>query len=215
MRDPGIEQLREILEDDRLHLAIAQILDLEMNDDRSLLMVNVNVFPENIEMVAKMSWEAVGPDAGDFQFPSKNDMVIVGFIDGHEDDAFIIRRLTSKEDKIPIQAVTGDKVSRSLAGKRNHLLSDTELLLGRGGADPTEQLVLGNVFQTAYSSHLAELSKQADTSSKHTHIGNLGYYTASPDLASDFSAVKSAVDAIKASPVDDLEILSDLSKTEK
>lgn len=215
MRDPGLEELREIFQDDKLHMAIATVLDLELLPDRSVLMVSVNVFPENIEMVARMSWEAVGPDAGDFQFPSKNDLVLVGFMDGEEDEAFVIRRLTSKEDKIPVQAITGDKVSRALTGQKNHVLSDTNVLLGRGGADPTEALVLGNVFQAAYSSHLAELSKQADTSSKHTHIGNLGYYTAPPDLASDFSAVKSAADAIKASPVDDLEILSDLSRTEK
>ena len=110
-------------------------------------------------------------------------------------------RLTSKVDLIPIQAVDGSTVMRSLAGKKIHVLSDTKILFGKGGADPTEPLVLGSIFQTAYSSHL-------DETIKHKHIGNLGFFTAPPDNASAFTA-------IKAAPVDDGAMLSDLTFTEK
>lgn len=201
MKSSGLEELRELLSDDRLLMSLGLVQDLELLEDRSLLYVTVLLVPEELKIVAKMSWEAVGPDAGDFQFPSKNDLVIVGFMDGHQDSAYVLRRLTSKEDTIPLQASTGDKVSKALAGKKSHLLSDTEVLLGRGGADPTEPLVLGDIFKTAYSEHL-------DIDSRHMHIGNLGYNTAPPTEASEYLA-------IKASPVDDSEMLSDLSKTEK
>lgn len=201
MKSAGLEELRELFADDRLMMSLALVNDIDLLDDRSLLYVTVTLVPDEIEIVAKMSWDAVGPDAGDFQFPSKNDLVIVGFMDGHQDNAYVLRRLTSQEDKIPVQAVSGDKVSRALAGKKNHLLSDTEVLLGRGGDDPTEPLVLGHVFQTAYSEHL-------DIDSRHQHIGNMGYNTFVPNEEAEYKAVK-------ASPVDDSAMLSDLSKTEK
>jgi hypothetical protein len=47
-----------------------------------------------------------------------------------------------------------------------------------------------------------------DETAKHKHIGNLGYLTAVPDNAVEFQT-------LKASPVDDVAMLSDLSKTEK
>ena len=215
MKNLDIESFKKMMTDDLLDLSVGTIQSLDLASDRSALFVRVKLLMDDIEINARMSWESVGADSGHFQFPVINDLVIVGYVDGHEDSAFVVRRLTTSSNKIPIQAIGGDMVNRSLAGKQNHVLSDTAVLLGRGGADPTEQIVLGNVFQTAYSSHLGELSKQADTSSKHKHIGNMGFFTAPPDLASDFSSVKSAAEAIKASPVDDSGILSDLSKTEK
>jgi hypothetical protein len=118
------------------------------------------------------------------------------------DSAFVLKRLTSKEDQIPLQAMDGSTVIKSINGKKNHILSNTAIFLGRGGsADPTEPLVLGNVFTTAYSHDLQQTAI-------HKHIGNLGYFTAVPDNAQEFLD-------LKASPVDDKAILSDLSKTEK
>lgn len=215
MRPPDIEAFREMLSDDRLHLAIGTIAKLELATDRSVLRVRVNIFPEQLEMVCRMTWDHTGPDAGIFGFPVIDDLVMVGFVDGHEDEAFVLKRLTSKVDKIPLQAVSGDSVIRALGGKKSHLLSDTTILLGRGGSDPAQPLVLGTVFKTAYSLHLAESSKQADESSKHMHIGNMGYLTTVPDNAAAFTAVKGAVDAIKANPVDNSDMVSDLSFTEK
>ena len=164
MKVPGLEELREILSDDRLHLAVGTVLSLELASDRAFLKVSVNVLPEETEMVCRMTWDAVGPNAGSFQFPSLNDMVMVGYLDGDEDEAFVLRRLTSKVDKIPIQAIDGHMVHRALGGKKLYLVSDTDIQLARGDADATEQLLLGNVFKTAYSSDL-------DATSKHKHIG--------------------------------------------
>ena len=94
----GLENLREIFADDRLNLAIGVIKQLSVADDRSYLKAMVSIFPDEINMVCSMSWEAVGPNCGIFQFPSVNDMVIVGYLDGSENDAYIVRRCTSKED---------------------------------------------------------------------------------------------------------------------
>ena len=196
----NLSELAEIFDDGKLHLAVAKIEQLEVAADRSVLRCMTRILPDDIRMVASMSWEAVGPNAGIFQFPSVNDLVIIGYLDGHENDAFVLKRLTSKEDNIPIQALAGHLVLKTLAGKKNFVNSDTEINLTRENPG-NERLVLGDTFKTAYSTHL-------DTDAKHKHIGNLGYYTDIPDLAADY-------EAIKASPVDDALMLSDLSKTEK
>jgi len=201
MTIPGLEELREILRDDRLNLAIGNILALEMARDRSVLRARVNLFPELIEIVCKVSWDSVGPEAGVYQIPSVNDMVIVGFIDGHEDEAFILRRLSSIEDKIPLAATEGNLVLRALRGTSTFLNSDTEINLTRGDNSGDERIVLGDTFKEAYSAHL-------EIDSRHGHIGNMGFNTLPPNEASEYIA-------IKTSPIDDDLFLSDLSRTEK
>lgn len=189
------------MSDNALHLAYGTIAALDLTADRSVLRVRVTIFPEQMDVIAKMTWEQVGPNAGIFGFPAVNDLVLVAFADKNMDQAFVIKRMTSLEDKIPIQAVDGATVVRALAGKKAHLISDTAILLGRGGTDPTQPLVLGTVFKTAYS-------KDLDETAKHKHVGNIGYLTFVPDNAAEFVT-------LKASPVDDTLMLSDISKTEK
>jgi hypothetical protein len=196
----NLEELKQILGDDSLHIGVGKIMQLEVASDRSVLRCIVLLLPDNIKMVARLTWDAVGPDAGVFQFPSINDLVLVGFVNGNEQEAFVLRRLTSKEDKIPVQALAGHTVVKALAGKKNFINSDTEINLTREGPG-NERLVLGDTFKTAYSEHLG-------IDEIHTHIGNLGYPTFPPDQAAQYAA-------IKASPVDDALMLSDLSKTEK
>lgn len=195
-----LELLKEIFQDERVHLKVGLILDLEVEPDRSVLRASVSLLPEGTEIIARVSWDLVGPDAGIFQFPSKNDLVMVAFTDGHEDNAFIIRRLTSKVDKIPMQAINGHLVLRALSGTKTFLNSDTEVHLTRDG-EGDEALVLGNTFKEAYSAHL-----QIDAT--HGHIGNLGYNTSPPAEMQDYLDIKD-------SPVDDESMLSDLAKTEK
>jgi hypothetical protein len=197
----GFEDLRHLFKDDRLLLTIGLVKQMHTAEDRSVLKVKVLTLPDNLNMICKMSWNAVGPDAGIFQFPSIDDLVIVGYLDGNENEAYVISRVTSKTDKIPMQALDGHLVLRTLAGKKAWVTSDTGVRLSRGNTEPTERLMLGDVFKTAYS-------KDLDETAKHKHIGNLGYLTAVPDNAVEFTT-------LKASPVDDAEMLSDLSKTEK
>ncbi len=196
-----LEALREVFRDHRLHIAIAKIKQISVAQDRSVVRVLVSVFPEQREIVAKMSWEAVGPESGFFQMPVINDLVLVGMVDGDEESAFVLKRLTSKEDKVPLRAVDGDLVAKALTGKRVWVTSSDKVYLSRGDAEPTENLVLGKVFQTFMSTFLEKYIA-------HMHIGNLGYYTAPPDNASD-------VTSLKADPIDNDGVLSDLSFTEK
>ena len=195
-----LEELREVFKDDRLHMTLALVKQLEVAADRSVLRVKCTVLPDNHSIIAKMSWDAVGPEAGVFQFPSVNDLVIVAYMDGDVDQAFIVRRCTSKEDKLPLQAVDGHLVLKGLAGKKTYLVSDTLINLTRGG-EGDEQNMLGNTFKAAYSEHL-------EIDSLHDHIGNMGYNTTPPNQTLDYLA-------IKASPVDDDLMLSDLVKLEK
>jgi hypothetical protein len=201
MGPADLEAFRSFFSDQSVHIAIAKITGLALATDRSVLRVKVDIFPEMEPAVARMTWDQTGPNAGIFGFPVVNDLVLIAFADRDPDQAFVIRRLTSREDCIPLQAIDGHTVVRALAGKKAHLLSDTAVLLGRGGDDPTEPIVLGNVFKAGYS-------KDLDETAKHKHIGNLGYYTSVPDNAAEFLSIKS-------SPVDDNAMLSDLSKTEK
>mgnify|MGYP000910463729 CR=1 FL=1 len=196
-----IEELREIFEDRRLIMSLALVRQLEVAKDRSVLRVKCTLVPDNVNIVARMSWSAVGPDAGVFQFPSINDLVIVGYVDGDENQAYVISRCTSKEDKLPLQVDGGHLVMRGLSGKKTYIISNQEIQLCRGGADATEKAVMGTTFQAAYSQHL-----QVDAT--HTHIGNLGYQTTAPNEFMDYLDIKS-------SPVDDGEMLSDLIKVEK
>lgn len=200
-RGLDLESIREILADNKVHLALGVITQLSLAPDRSVLRVMVKIWPENREIVARMTWESVGPDAGTFTFPVVNDLVLVACPDGEQEEALVIRRLTSKEDRIPVQAATGDTVVKAINGKRNHVLSDTMILLGRGTGDATENIPLGQVLKGLMSAFLA-------ATAAHKHIGNLGFLTAPPDNASEF-------DALKASPVEDEAMLSDLSFTEK
>ena len=196
----NLAELREVFDNGKLHLAVGTIVQLEVAADRSVLRCMVRILPDDRRMVASMSWEAVGPEAGIFQFPSVNDLVIVGYLDGHENEAFVLSRCTSGEDKIPIQALGGHTVIKALSGKKSFINSDTEINLTR--EDPgNEPLVLGATFKAAYSEHL-------DIDAKHQHLGNLGYYTSVPITESEYVA-------IKASPVDDNLMLSDIAKTEK
>lgn len=210
-----IEDLKQVLKDERVHICVGIITKLYLADDRSYLKCRVTVFPEQRPIIATMTWDAVGPDAGDFTFPVVNDMVLIAQAEGDDDQAYIIKRLSSREDKIPQIATGGDKVHRSITGKKYWNVSDTRINLSRGETEPTENLVLGQVFKAFASSLLAELKLHAQNNADHKHIGNLGFYTTVPDNASDHLSRKNNYDTLKSSPIDDQAILSDLSFTEK
>jgi hypothetical protein len=215
MQGFDLESLRRVFEDKKLHIVIGRVTQLSIADDRSFLKCMVSVWPEEREIVTRMTWESVGPDAGIFHFPVVGDLVLVAFAEGDDDQAFVVRRLTSKEDTIPERATEGHSVIRSLAGKQAWLTSDTKVLVSRGDTEPTENFVLGQQLKTLLSDLLTELKTLCTTLSTHTHIGNLGYPTSAPVQASAISASGTEFDNQKASPVNDEEILSDLAFVEK
>lgn len=207
--------LKEMLKDDSRHIAVGIIKSIDLAADRSFLKCLVRILPENIEYVARMTWDSIGSGSGSMTFPNPNDVVLVAFADGDEDSCYVIKRLSTKEDKIPVQATTGDSVIVSKDGKRTWIVSDTKIYLAKGESEPTEPLVLGNVLKTLLSDILAELADLSEKLSQHKHLGNLGYPTSAPDLSAAFLAKQSAFLEMKSSPVDDSEILSDISFTEK
>jgi hypothetical protein len=211
----GFQEIKEMLKDDSLHVCIAQVKKLHLAEDRSFLKLTVMVFPEQRNIIATMTWDSVGPDSGDIVFPAVDDMVLVVQANGDDDQAYVIKRLTSKSDKIPQIAITGDKVQRTLSGKKFWNISDTRINLSRGETEPTENLVLGQIFKQFASELLASLKLNAQNDADHIHIGNLGYYTFKPNLESEFLNRKEEYDTLKTSPIDDEAVLSDLSFTEK
>lgn len=213
--NPDLALLKAMLKDDSRHIAIGIIKSIDLAADRSFLKCLVKIFPENIEYVARMTWDSIGSGSGSMTFPNPNDMVLVAFADGDEDSCYIIKRLSTKEDQIPIQAVTGDSVLISKDGKRSWLISNEKIFLAKGENEPTEPLVLGNVLKTLLSDILDKLADLADKLSQHKHLGNLGYPTSAPDLSAAFTAMYSFFLELKASPVDDSAMLSDISFTEK
>lgn len=198
----NLEELRTIMNDNKIHLAIGQITKLMMATDRSVLRVKVAVLPEMREIIARVSWSAVGESAGFFQLPEVNDLCLLGVADGDEETPFVLTYLTNRTDKIPETALDGSMVAKSRAGKKLWLQSDTRANIAKGDAEPTEPLVLGNVVKQVLADFL-------DKVSTHTHPnGNMGAPTGPPVEAADFVAIKTG-------QVDNGNILSDFAFTEK
>lgn len=159
-----IETFKELLRDpNELHLAIGKIKKLGVASDRSVLRVQVSIMPEEREIIAMMTWETVGIDAGDFRFPKVDDLVLVGFVEKDPNQAFILRRLTSKTDTIPAKALLGHRVIQTEAGAEEiFIASDERINLAKRNSVPLEPLVLGLVAQQYFSDELTQLSTLAD-----------------------------------------------------
>lgn len=203
----NLEALREILADNRTHIAIAEIVKVSLNADRTLVRVQVKVWPEMNEVVAIMSWDFVGDDAGDYTMPLPKELVLVAFADGSPDTSFVLRRLTSKEEKMPIQVQGGHTIKKARGGKKLYLASDTKVCLSKGGeSDPTEPFVLGTVFKQWAASVL-------DLVMSHTHP-----YVDTPvgaAITSPSAELATGIPLLKASPIEDGAILSDTIFGEK
>ena len=133
-----LEYLRELFLDDRLHIGIGPITKTGLSLDGNQLRVQVNLLPENREVVAMMGWD----DIGRITFPEVNDLVVVAFVDGHPDEAHVIRMLTTSDEPISEFAQLGHTITNSRAGKKNYIGSDTKVGLGRIDVEPTEPLVM-------------------------------------------------------------------------
>jgi hypothetical protein len=211
----GFSDLKSILKDNSLHVYVGEIRQLFIAQDKSYLKVKVKVYPEERNIIAMMTWENVGTDSGDFEFPAIGDIVLVANAEGDDDQAYVIRRLTSKIDTIPDQAVNGHKVHQARKGNKYWNISDTRINLSRGQTEPTENLVLGQVFKQFASDLLNELKKHAQFDADHRHIGNLGFFSFKPDKEPDYLERKQEYNKLEQSPINDEKILSDLGFTEK
>ena len=215
-RGIGLEDLREVFKDKRTHIAVAKIEQLSLVEDRSVLKCRVLVYPELREVICRMSWEVVGHESGLFSFPEVDDLVLVAFADGDDDTAHVIKRLTSKEEKIPVTAIDGSFVMKSRQSKNLILTAnEAKLLLSQGDTAPTENLVLGQQLKALLSNILSQLKSLSEEIKTHTHIGNLGYPTDAPIDSLAFQQFSDEFDNLKESPVEDEGILSKFAFTEK
>lgn len=210
-----LEALRHILGDKRSWISIGKLTKVAVAPDRSVVrcMVSMLDWDQQPEIVAKMTWDQLGVESGYLTLPSVNDLVLVVFAEGDVEQAFIIKKLSSKEDKVPTNAVAGHSVIKSMAGKELWLTSDTKIYLSNADAAPTENVVLGQQLKALLTEILTQVGTLAEKIASHTHTGNLGYPTAPPDQAADFSSLKSEFDNLKSSPVEDEAILSKLTFT--
>lgn len=237
-----LEDMKTLLRDDSLVISLAIVKGIHLAKDNSFLRCTVQLMPHGNEIISTYTFDSTGPNAGIYMFPVINDMVLVAFSE-NEDESYIIRRLNSKEDLIPTNAESGALTLRALTGKDSWLVSDSKILLARGETVPTENLVIGQVFKTVYTSHLDELinnltkmidlieklSTQRTTDSTHTHIGIFGVPVNVPIQTGSMIAEKALLDAlkdqvetikadvttIKTDEVQSDNILSDFAFTEK
>lgn len=155
-----LELIRQILVDDKIHLSIGKITKVTLLPDRSELIVECDLVWDSRHVVAIMAWESTGPESGDFDFPIEGELVMIAMMEGDDDHAYVVKRLTSKDEKIPNTAIGGHRVVRARSGKKLWLTSSTRINLSLGDTEPTEPLVLGNTFKTALSSILQTLIDQ-------------------------------------------------------
>lgn len=137
-----LEVLRDIFRDDRTHVGVGPITKLGLSQSGNVLRAQVMLLPDKREVVAEVTWD----DIGRITFPQVNDLVMVAFVDGHPDEAHIMRMLSTDEDTISAFAQAGHTITNARAGKKNFIGSDTKVSIGRPDTEATEPAVLGQVL---------------------------------------------------------------------
>lgn len=188
-----IETLRSIFADRRTHVAVGKVVKLGLASDRSVLRAQCRVLTQERDVVARVCWDACGPNSGSFQFPQVDDLVLLEFSEGDDNQVYLTKRLSNKTDKIPAQATGGHMVHRALSGKKLYLCSDEAILIGSGGAsDPSEAMVLGDTLKTLLDNLIDTVNTALGAiASGPVGLGNLGAPV--PTDAALASALNSAV----------------------
>lgn len=220
-RPTDLEFFRELMRDNRLHVGLGKITQLGVASDRSVLRVQLSVFPEEREIIAMMTWETVGVDAGFYRFPKVGDLVLFAQVEGDYEQAFVIKRLSSKEDTIPAKALDGHTVIQTEAGAEEIFLSsDKRLNLGKRNSVPLEPLVLGLVLQDFLDNFLAKFKGfisdlKSGPISLTTTPGNPT--APEPAFVAKLTQLESDIDSLKSTYVttESSNILSKLAFTER
>lgn len=198
MAKPDLELLRDILGDDKTHMTLAVVKKVEATG--TVARVQVLTLPEELEVIATVTWDACSQGGGVFVLPAPKDLVMVSYTT-EDREAWVIRRLSSSEDTIPKQAQDGHLVALAPPGKKAYLASDTAVLVGKGGmSDPTEPLVLGNVLASCLNALITQLEALLDklTSGPLVICGSPGTPgTTYPALAADLATIKAQIDSAK------------------
>jgi hypothetical protein len=253
-----LELMKSIFRDDRLHIGLALVKRVIVQDDMTDVAIECEIVPEGRTVIVTDTWESVGDNTGHGDIPDPNDLILIVMADGDPDRAYAIKRLASHEEKLPKQIKDGHFVTKSKPGKKLFLGSDTRVEIGKANADApaAENLVLGLVFKQLMSDELTQLATLSTTlktlsqktssllgqvnslvSALSSFAGSLTIEAAAGaaltaqltpiviqlttidsaigTVGSDADGVKTALNNLKSSPVEDKLVLSDTVFTEK
>ncbi len=154
----GFHELQAMFRDNRLHSMMGLVTEVEVLENGSVARCKVKILPEEREIIARVGYSYAG-----FGIPEVKDLVCILNVRSDEDDALIVARYSSKEDKIPKPAREGHVVIKPLGPDKKSYIDGKKILLGLGETDPDEPLVLGKVFKQ-YEKDL--LTKIADLEDK-------------------------------------------------
>jgi len=220
--------LKNLLKDPHEKIGLGVISELELAEDRSVLRAKISSWPDEIEIIARVAWDSIGPNAGFIMIPQVNDLVLYEYPDDEEDHAIITKTLSSREDTIPQTAVDGSLVARSRSGKKAWLTSDSRINLSKGDTQPSENIVLGQLFNTTYKNHFDKLISLVEkvitlreTDKVHSHV-TIGIPSTPPSNSAvmqveklAIQALKTEIENLKADDVVSEKFLSILAYTEK
>ena len=209
-----LEGLKAILNNDVTTLAIAKVQKVEVLEDFSVARALLMVFPEEYEVVARVSFPHANMGGGFFTLPNKDDLVLVGFV--NKDEVFIISYLSSKDDLIPKTVKEGHTVLRASPKKHLELASDTKGYLSKGAdTRPTEPLVLGAVLKTMLTELITNqklLATKLDELTDMVALGDMIMSTApgnpaapNPAKAASITTFRDSIKTTAASVIKKLE----------
>lgn len=224
MASIDVEMLRELFGDKSATLTLAKVTKLEVVATKAVARVQVTTLPEELEVVATVSFPSCSQGGGFFNLPAPNDLGLVAYTEkteGGGQEAYWIGHLSSSDDLIPAQAAAGHLMAFARPGKNAYLASDTKVLVGKGGTtDPTEPLVLGNVLAGCLNALITQLDALLDNLKNGPLVicgspGTPG--TTYPALATQLTAIKAQIDSAKSQYLDtsSSSILSQTAFTER
>src|SRR5690349_13948872 len=96
-----LEALRSVFADKKTNAAVGKVVKLGLASDKSVLRAQCRILSQDRDVIAKVCWDASGPDAGSFQFPQVDDLVLILFAEGDDNQGYVVKRLSTNIDKIP------------------------------------------------------------------------------------------------------------------
>ena len=214
-KDIDLEALRSVFQDRRTWINLGKVEKVVVSKDLAEAYAKVEILPDGFKVITKVLFPAVGPGTGMGQLPVPGDLVLVAYDESDsKEEPYIVAYLTSEDDTIHQRIVDGGLAIKARPGQNTSISSDSKVLIGRGDAEETEPLVLGNVFKAALETQVDRSVALLDLLiAGPIGMGNLGLPVPTyPALISSLGAHKALWTADKAT-FDDF--LSEVSFTEK
>ena len=215
-----------------LHLEIGEVLAVRATQNEAFC--DVEFLSDDSNITCQVASSGAGDNAGIYFLPQIGDLVIIGCMAGSIDYAYIIARVSTEMEKIPMPALAGHAVVRSRPGKHTWVSGD-RVNISKGDSVPSEGLVLGEQF-VAYASEMLQgivdslaglqdaVNGVITAYNDHEHIApSGGGTTTSPEMQKPVAPAPAAKVAnsindlkrLKSSPIDDKMILSNIAFTER